>query len=257
MSAHHTRAPDSNLTVPERWTRARLVQPSSTGFIHIGASSGPWRLPLPLPRARRREILASMRETAAELRRDPRVVRADVFRGALRPPGRRRNAARDDAPDADFDAVLLVETTSVATATEVSTATALTRLQRHLERTASRTLAFVGANARRIGPVDHERQGVFLFNYFSADSVETNLYAWQYTAGWFQDRTGLDNSTVLQPVDPSRVPYRLVNHCRWDRWRDILPSLLLRPSFRGFVLRVFEENRVAPRPILYRLHGSR
>jgi hypothetical protein len=80
-----------------------------------------------------------------------------------------------------------------------------------------------------------------------------NLFAWQYTAGWFEDQTGLDNSTVLRPVDPDGVPYSLVNHCRWDRLRDVLPSLLFKRSFRGFVLRVFAENRVAPRPILYTL----
>lgn len=71
--------------------------------------------------------------------------------------------------------------------------------------------------------------------------------------GWFHDETGLDNSTVLQPTAGSRVPYTLVNHARWDRLRDVLPALLLRRSFRSFVLRVFADNRVTPNPILYRL----
>lgn len=45
-----------------------------------------------------------------------------------------------------------------------------------------------------------------------------------------------------------------VDHCRWDHLRDVLPSLLFKPSFRNFVLRVFSDNGVAPRPVLYKLH---
>jgi hypothetical protein len=106
-----------------------------------------------------------------------------------------------------------------------------------------------------IAPVDHRRQGVFLFNYFSAKDVESNLFAWQYTARWFQDQPGLDNSTVLQPLGGDRA-YTLVNHCRWERMRDVLPSLVFKRSFRDFVLRVFDDNAVAPRPILYRVHPA-
>ncbi len=239
---------------PDSWTRVRLIEPSTAGFVHVGASSGPWRLPVPLPRARRRTVLAQLRAAAASLHGDPRVVRADVFEALVRPPGRSPHGIGPDVPDANFDAVLLVETRSVAEAADLVAGDVLGALLSDLRATGTRTLAFAGSNARRIAPVDHERQGVFLFNYFSADDVETNLFAWQYTAGWFQDQTGLDNSTVLRPVDPDHAPYSLVNHCRWDRLRDVVPSLLFKRSFRRFVLRVFAENRVAPRPILYRLH---
>jgi len=194
-----------------------------------------------------------MHAAATTLRSDPRIVRADVFRGLLRPPGRSPHSAGRDVPDANFDAILLVETTTVADAADLPGEAILRRLVDDLPETAARTLVFAGSNARRIGPVDHDRQGVFLFNYFSADTVEANLFAWQYTAGWFQDETGLDNSTVLQPVAAADAPYSLVNHCRWDRLRDVVPALLFKRSFRSFVLRVFGENGVAPRPILYRL----
>lgn len=194
-----------------------------------------------------------MHAAATTLRHDPRVVRADVFRGLLRPPGRSRHGAGRKAPDAEFDAVLLIETAAVADAADLPDADVLVKLVADLRATAAQTLMFAGSNARRIGPVDHDRQGVFLFNYFSADTVEANLFAWQYTAGWFQDETGLDNSTVLQPVDAADAPYSLVNHCRWDRLRDVVPALLFKRSFRTFVLRVFSENGVAPGPILYRL----
>ena len=240
--------------LPHSWTRAKLIEPSTAGFVHVGASSGPWRVPIALPRAGRRAILAQMHAAAGALRDDRRVVRADVFKAFLRPPGQPSDAAGQDVPDADFDAVLLVETTTVEAGTELAHDRVLTGLLAELRKTAANTVFFAGSNARRIAPVDHEQQGVFLFNYFSAETVETNLDAWQYTAGWFQDQTGLTNSTVIQPVDTDAVPYRLVNHCRWDHLRDVLPSLIFKRSFHNFVLRVFADNKVIPRPILYRLH---
>ncbi|TFC29127.1 hypothetical protein E3O25_05585 [Cryobacterium sp. TMT1-3] len=61
------------------------------------------------------------------------------------------------------------------------------------------------------------------------------MYAWQYTAGWFQDQTGLDNLTVLQPVDDG--PFSLVNHCRWDHLVDVMPDLAFKRSFEERGLR--------------------
>lgn len=243
--------------IPERtdvrtsWTRARLIEPTASGFLHIGTSSGRWALPFALPRARRRRILAQLSDAAAALRRDARVLRADVFRGLVRPPD--GNLAGHGGPAADFDAVLLIETRTVADASSLRADGLVARLMAELARTADRTLVFTASNVRRMGPVDHERQGVFLFNYFAADDVDTNLYAWQYTAGWFHDEAGLDNSTVLQPAD-LQGPYTLVNHARWERLRNVLPALLFKRSFRTFVLRVFADNRVTPNPILCRLH---
>ena len=238
---------------PANWTRAKLIHPSDSCFVYLGATSGRWRLPLALPRARRRTILARMHAAATALNGNPHVLRADVFQGVLRPPGQPASGSQDVA-SADFDAALLIETTTVATATALADDSVLTELHAALAQCATRCLMFTGCNPRRIGQVDHEKQGVFLFNYFSARSLETNLYAWQYTAGWFQDETGLDNSTVLQPTPRSCSNYTLVNHCRWDHLWNVLPALLLKRSFRDFVLRVFSEHDVIARPILYRLY---
>jgi hypothetical protein len=76
---------------------------------------------------------------------------------------------------------------------------------------------------------------------------------WNYTAGWFQDQTGLDNSTVLLPDEAAQVPYTIINHCRWDRLRSILPALLFNRTFKPFVLNNFEKNNTAAMPILYQL----
>ena len=102
-------------------------------------------------------------------------------------------------------------------------------------------------------PVDHSRGGFFLINYFFADSVDQNLSVWNYTAGWFQAETGLDNSTVLLPIDPYQSKYSIFNHCRWDSLGQILPSLIFKRSFHSYVLDNFAANNIAAVPILYRL----
>jgi len=76
---------------------------------------------------------------------------------------------------------------------------------------------------------------------------------WEYTAGWFGQETGLDNSTVLLPRDGERSEYNIMNHYRWDRLLDVMPSLLFKRSFRDYVLANFEANNVAAMPILYRM----
>ena len=118
---------------------------------------------------------------------------------------------------------------------------------------AHNVMCISASNTRRIGPVDHSRNGVFLFNYFYADSLDINLQVWNYTAGWFQDQTGLDNSTVLLPDEANQVPYTIINHCRWDGLRNILPALLFNRSFKPFVLNNFEQNNTAAIPVLYNL----
>ncbi|MCB1513010.1 MAG: hypothetical protein KDJ36_19105, partial [Hyphomicrobiaceae bacterium] len=76
---------------------------------------------------------------------------------------------------------------------------------------------------------------------------------WDYTAGWFMDQTGLDNSVLTRPLDQKGAKYTIVNHCRWDGLGDIVPSLLFKKSFRNYVLAHFEANDTAAIPVLYRL----
>ena len=104
-----------------------------------------------------------------------------------------------------------------------------------------------------IGPVDHTRDGVFLFNFFYADSLAQNLGIWEYTAGWFVDQTGLDNSCPLAPEPEQNSDYTVINHCRWDHLRQIRPSFLFKPSFKTYIEANFNANQTAPIPILYTL----
>ncbi|MFY1686682.1 hypothetical protein [Plantactinospora sp. WMMB782] len=255
MPRHEPQPGSTRTTAPARWPATRLVEPSTAGFVFVGIASGRWRLPVALPNARRRQLLTRVEEVATALRGRSAVLRADIFRGLVRPPGT-RSLPGQRVPAAEYDVVLLIEAKSVAAATELLSDTPLRELVETARRRHGNVLAFAASNVRRIGPVDHERQGVFLFNYFAADQVTENLAAWQYTAGWFQAETGLDNSTVLAPVDGSADGFTLVNHCRWSRLTEVLPSLVLKPSFRSYVLATFARHRTAPHPVLYRLHRS-
>ena len=234
----------NNPVDPEVWTKARLVEPLPSGFVHLSISAGGWPIPPALPSGRRRRARKRLHELAAAIGND--VIDATVFTALVRAPG-----GREAAAEVAYDLVLLVETSSVERARELVSSTTWRSRVDPLIQTSSAHLEFVASNIQRMASVDHSRRGVFLFNYFSAPTVEANLFAWQYTAGWFQDQTGLDNSTVLEPEDDG--PFSLVNHCRWDHLADVMPKLVFARSFREFVLRVFDENRVKPRPLLFRI----
>jgi hypothetical protein len=179
-----------------------------------------------------------------------------VFRALLAPPGGRGPYVRRRGASihlARFDVVILIETESVKAAEDLRDDPVYRELDARVRDVARYVYATTATNVKRIGPVDHSRDGVFLFNYFVADRPSQNIAVWHYTAGWFQQETGLNNSTVLLPERPGKSGYTIINHCRWDRLRDVLPSLLFKRSFRRYVLAHFEANDTAPMPILYTL----
>jgi hypothetical protein len=258
MSANHQAieqiAPDFvYVDVGRRFPQAKLIEPTTSGYLLIAAEVD--RRPMFLPNSRpKRRLLRRLKEQVASLRADDRVLEANAFDGLLAPPGRGELLKqRPEVPVARFDLAVLVETISPAAAGELEAEPPWGELVATIQAASRRSYHLRGHNVRRMGPVDHHRQGVFLFNYFYADRTDRNLAAWQYTAGWFRDQTGLDNSTVLVPDDTSEPRYRLVNHARWDRLRDVLPSLLFKRSFRTYVLAHFQANGVAAMPVLYRL----
>lgn len=229
-----------------------LVEPTTSGYILIAARVD--RRPPFLPNSRKkRGLISVLMQRCRALEADPYVVSAVVFDALLIPPGRGRfiEQRRDRVHVARFDLAILIETESPKSADTLKASPVYGEIARAIEETASDTYAVAATNVK--GPVDHDVQGVFLFNYFFADVSARNLAIWEYTAGWFQRETGLDNSTVLLPREGERSDYRIINHCRWDRLRDALPSLIFERTFRGYVLANFEANRVAAMPILYRL----
>ncbi|MEX2576190.1 MAG: hypothetical protein WD382_06020 [Halofilum sp. (in: g-proteobacteria)] len=237
----------------EAYEKASLIKPTDFGYIHFAAEVDR-RYPF-LPASRpKRALLRDCKRLCRALERREDVRSATVFKALLIPPGRGEYLKqRPNVHVARFDVTILIETPTLADVHALMGSAEFSALEGRVRNTAHYSHLIAASNARQIGPVDHERDGVFLFNYFVADDTEQNLAVWEYTAGWFETETGLDNSTLLLPLESSESEYSMINHCRWDRLRDIMPSLLLKPSFRSYVLANFEANNTAAIPILYRL----
>lgn len=227
--------------------KARLVEPNDSGYLLFAAETGTWRGPFPtaIP------PLDELKAIAAELAARPEVEDATVFRGRLRPPGEGEEilAARGLAP-ARYDVVLLVRTVDVNSALALRDDPLYSKATTLLP--ARRTHQIAGRNTARLGDVDHGPDHAFLFNYFYADDRERLLKVWEYTAGWFQAKTALPNSTLVQPLEGESADYGIINHASWPNLRTFLPSLIFRPGFRTFVLANFKANGIAAQPIIYR-----
>jgi hypothetical protein len=247
---------DTLVRLPDRgkYSKAIFIDPIDSGYILIAAAIDRrsffgflWESP------RKRRLLRELRPLVATIEGDG-VEEATLLKALLVPPG--RGAYLKERPDADnarFDLAILVRTRDIATASRLLQSVALENILVRIRPIASDTYTMLGSNIRRIGSVDHRRPGIFLFNYFFAASEKQNLEVFDYTAGWFQQETGLDNSELMRPLMQEGARYTVINHARWNRLTDVLPSLLFKPSFPKYVLKHFEANRTAAMPILYRL----
>ncbi|MEJ8475244.1 hypothetical protein [Roseibium algae] len=239
----------------DKFPKVTLVEPTQSGYLFL-ALEVDHRPPVGffVESQRKKTLIKNLKALARQLLDSNDVLEATVFKAMIVPPG--RGALLKDRPEvniARFDVTLLVEFTTPEAAQSFASSVQWQEALTSADKLASKSITVTASNARRIGPVDHSRDGVFLFNYFYADSLDLNLQVWNYTAGWFEDQTGLDNSTLLLPDPKPGISYTIINHCRWDRLRDILPALLFNRTFRSFVLANFQKNNTAAMPILYRL----
>ncbi len=245
-----------------RYAPATLAQPSLSGYLHLAAEVRPPARPGPLFRARARSALLSELEPLARALEDvDGVERVSVYEAVAMPPFRRFPYVRDRANEIHlprFDVVVLVETTSPAVLRGVQRTAPYQRLVETLQASSRRVHAVAARNAKRIGDVDRTRQGLFLFNYFVADDRELALQLWDHLAGWYEAETGLDNSTLLVPLDGERSDYLAINHARWNESLPrVIARQLLKRTFRTFVQANLEANRVGAMPVLYRLARPR
>ncbi|MFT4715376.1 MAG: hypothetical protein ACI8YI_000259 [Paracoccaceae bacterium] len=238
-----------------KFPEVSLIEPTQSGYLMLAAEVD-HRPPIGFFVASRRKkrLLGTLKTLTKTLAAKDDVLDATVFKALIIPPGRGAFLKkRPDVKIARFDVVMLVEFRSIEAAKNYQDSHEWAALLEDTKGNSHNVISIAASNTRRIGPVDHAVNGVFLFNYFYADSLDINLQVWNYTAGWFQDQTGLDNSTVLLPHDATQVPYTIINHCRWDGLRNIIPALLFNRTFKPFVLDNFEQNNTAAIPILYQL----
>lgn len=244
---------DLKLVNPQaKYAKVTLIDPPPLGYIHLAAAVDPPPGPTPIPgkSPRKAALLIRLRSLARQLETLTTVERASVYRAILiAPPAGFTKAGTHVAR---YDVVALIETTSPEVLGEVQATEPYRLLVEAVTEAATDVHVMTARCPKRVGEVDKTRQGLFLFNYFVADDTAVALQLWEHLAGWYAVETGLDNSTLLEPLGDA--DYVFVNHARWD---DSLPRFLLRqltkPSFRTYLLANLQANRTRAMPILYRL----
>src|SRR5215211_4365492 len=85
------------------------------------------------------------------------------------------------------------------------------------------------------------------------DAREVVVALWDYLGGWYQTETGLDNSTLLAPLEDEASDYVVINHARWDSLLGFAVRQFTKKSFRTYVVANLDAHNVGAMPILYRL----
>jgi hypothetical protein len=166
----------------------RLVDPVLSGFVLLAAEIDRRPGPLfPWPSPKKRRLIADAKRLCDRLRQTTGVRDTTVFRALLAPPGGRGPYLRrrgESVHRARFDLVVLVENESLKAAEDLLAHPLYRELDARVGGAARYVYATTATNVKRIGPVDHSRDGVFLFNYFVADRLSQNIVVRHYTAGW-------------------------------------------------------------------------
>lgn len=243
-------------------TQGMIMPPNTFGYIQLACEV---EKPAFLRRdsKQKKALLKRLKGLSESFKENnPKIRRADVFTALVIPPGDREGAAyienhQLDIHIAQYDIVLLIECDAVSDIEGIAATEAMIEIENLMKRSSSYCHKVLAKNPNRIAEVDKDRQGVFLFNYFYSQDQQTVLDVWQYTAGWWTADAKLDNSTPLLPLN-TESEYSLINHCRWDRLRDILPTLVLgrlgvKPGLNKFVLKNFTANGIVAMPVLYKL----
>ena len=244
-----------------KYTKVQLMAPTTFGYIHMAAQVEPQLPPLSflLPTGRAKAaLLKQLQQLARQLEQHPAVARVTLFEATVIPPVTRISAyVREQTTHLHaprFDVVVLIETTTPADANIIQATPDYRALVDALQSKAHDLHIMTARNAKRIGNVDEQKQGLFLFNYFVGDDPQVVLALWEYLADWYVKETGLDNSILLTPMNGAQADYVAINHARWD---ESLPRFFWqqfgKASFRRYVLANLAANRVGAMPVLYRL----
>jgi hypothetical protein len=225
-----------------------FVEPPPYGYVYLGAVVEPpkGRAPFPGRSTHKKQLLRRLASLAAELGRNPDVVRATVYRAKVIPPIGGPGAA------ASFDVAVLVETTSPVTLDVVCASEVYGEILRTLQEAASRLHVMRATCIRCIDDVAKDRRGTYLFNHFMTEASPDDAVAlWERLAGWYAVETKLDNSTLLAPTGGDS-DFVFVNHARWDHglaW--VMLKQLSKRTFRSYVLASLRANRTTAMPVLY------
>lgn len=251
----HQQVSDLRVVGPShRFSKVALIKASPCGYLLLAAEVDR-RPPFAyrFQSTAKRDLLECLKDFETTAHTMSGLLDSVVLKATLIPPTSGKFLrSRPGVPIARYDVAMVMEFDSPDRARTFASTEAWQALLQKTQTLSKKSLSLTATNARRIGPVEHGRDGVFLLNYFYADDMSLNLAVWEYTAGWFTDETGLNNSTLLLPDASHPSPYTIINHCRWDSVWNILPQLLFYRTFRTFVLANFDANRTAAMPVLYK-----
>ena len=237
-----------------KYPPVRLIEPTTLGYIHLAAVVQPRRAPF-VPMGREKaQLLARLKHLAQQLEQLDTVEKVTVFHAiVIAPPGGYVKQHRDAIHLPRYDIVVLVETTSPEAAYQVQKMAAYTALVATLRSKANDLHIVVACNVKRVGDVKKHRKGVFLFNYFVGEDPQVTLALWDYLAGWYAVETGMDNSTLLLPLEGERSDYTIINHAHWNGLLSFMWQQMTKRSFRTYMQANLDVNHVGAMPIFYHL----
>jgi hypothetical protein len=151
----------------DRFPKAKLVEPTQSGYILISAEVDRRLGFLPNSRKKRR-LIAKCKQLCRQLTRDPNVLEAVVFDAIFITPGEDKEFLEKRRPGGrfpNFDLSVLIETSTPRAVDAVKESALYERMERAIRNAANDTVTITATNPKRIGPVDHSRNGSFLFNY--------------------------------------------------------------------------------------------
>jgi hypothetical protein len=242
------------VTLNDKYAHVALREPPPTGYLYLAGEVEPTYGPTPIPRStsRKAALLGRLKACAGRLAGVDDVTRATVYTAAMIPP-LGQDAKRTSAVRARYDVTVLVETSTVNALPAVQASPDYQELQAALAEAAGSFITMPARCLRLVADVDKSRDGLFLFNHFVSHKDQTEAVdLWEHLAAWYAAETGLDNSTLLGPLQAT--DYVFVNHARWDRHpaRFALQQLT-KPSFHNYVRANLRANQIVSMPILYHL----
>ena len=237
-----------------KYPPVKLIEPTTLGYIHLAAVVQPLSAQfMPIGREKA-ELLARLEHLAELLEQLEEVDSVTVYHAIVTaPPARYVKHHLDSIHLARYDIVVLVETTSPETARQVQQTAAYAALVETLTSRASDLHIIAARNVKRVGDVEKRRNGAFLFNYFVGENPQVTLALWDYLAGWYAVETGMDNSTLLLPLEGEQSDYTIINHARWDGLLRFMWQQMTKRSFRTYMQANLDANHVGAMPIFYHI----
>lgn len=212
---------------------ANFIEPRPRGYIYIGLTIDP---PSFIPFVRgsepRDEMIEESKALARRFETLEEVIKATVYEAVLIPP-------IEGMPR--FDVILLIQTTSSKTITKVQNSKFYKQL--------NADFVMAAHNIKRIGDTEQTLSGPFLFNHFTAENSVKAVDAFEKIAGWYTTKIGVDNITLLQPIDDA--PYVFINYVRLQHGPiRFMFDQFTKPSFITFVRAKLRANNMVALPLI-------